>query len=566
MSDANIPVIEKAAHDPERKVTFVDLVPGRLYNITLWTVSGGVTSKPLERQDRLHPEPVSNINVTRITDNEITLIWQTPAGDYDAFEVTYLDGRDRLVSNGTNVNTITIGRLRPFRNYTFTIVTKSGLSQTIPRRSAPISAIFATKESVPGSLTSFEPSEVTPSNITFKWELPSFEANGVITGFVIEYAQASPLPSLEGQIQSSSFNSDEREGTIEDLTPGVKYIFQIKARTRVGSGSWVRWEQRMPIWAPPTPNRDVIATELSHSMTSVSLRFRRNYFSDENGQVKSYAIIVAEDYTKSTENKLTLPKWKDVQQFRTWPPYQVSDLYYPFNNSSVEDFHVGTENCEDKVGYCNGPLKPGGVYRFKIRAFTTRHLFSETNWSQPIQTDPDNTPFLFGIIIPILILLIGVALVVLYKKRNSTGGGTCFKRRLPGDMRHGDNISLPDSVIETSKPVKLKDFAEHYRIMSADSDFRFSEEYEELKHVGREKPCTAADMPCNRPKNRFTNILPYDHSRVKLQPADDEEGSDYINANFVPGFNSPREFIVTQVKTLSNIELNGHILNPFFFA
>ena len=132
------------------------------------------------------------------------------------------------------------------------------------------------------------------------------------------------------------------------------------------------------------------------------------------------------------------------------------------------------------------------------------------------------------------------------RMRYGSGGLSCLKRRTPGDMRHGDNISLPDSVIETSKPVKLKDFAEHYRIMSADSDFRFSEEYEELKHVGREKPCGAADLPCNRPKNRFTNILPYDHSRVKLQPCDDDEGSDYINANFVPGFNSPREFIVTQ--------------------
>ena len=81
-------------------------------------------------------------------------------------------------------------------------------------------------------------------------------------------------------------------------------------------------------------------------------------------------------------------------------------------------------------------------------------------------------------------------------------------------------------MIETSRPVKLKDFAEHYRIMSADSDFRFSEEYEELKHVGRDQLCTAADLPVNRPKNRFTNILPYDHSRVKLQPTDDEEGSD----------------------------------------
>lgn len=70
--------------------------------------------------------------------------------------------------------------------------------------------------------------------------------------------------------------------------------------------------------------------------------------------------------------------------------------------------------------------------------------------------------------------------------------------------------------------------------MSADSDFRFSEEYEALKNVGRSLPCLAADLPVNRPKNRFTNILPYDHSRVKLQPSDDEEGSDYCNANYVP--------------------------------
>lgn len=60
--------------------------------------------------------------------------------------------------------------------------------------------------------------------------------------------------------------------------------------------------------------------------------------------------------------------------------------------------------------------------------------------------------------------------------------------------------------------------------MSADSDFRFSEEYEELRTVGLGQTCSFADSPANRAKNRFTNILPYDHSRVKLKPTDDEEG------------------------------------------
>lgn len=39
-------------------------------------------------------------------------------------------------------------------------------------------------------------------------------------------------------------------------------------------------------------------------------------------------------------------------------------------------------------------------------------------------------------------------------------------------MRHGDTHSLADSVMDTTRPVTLKAFADHYRLMSADSDFR----------------------------------------------------------------------------------------------
>jgi cadherin 5 type 2 (VE-cadherin) len=53
LSDPSIPIKEKAANDSESKVTFAGLIPGRLYNITVWTVSDGVASQPLQRQDRL---------------------------------------------------------------------------------------------------------------------------------------------------------------------------------------------------------------------------------------------------------------------------------------------------------------------------------------------------------------------------------------------------------------------------------------------------------------------------------------------------------------------------------
>lgn len=53
LSEANIPDQEKTANDSDRLVTFNNLIPGRLYNITVWTVSKNTSSQPLQRQDRL---------------------------------------------------------------------------------------------------------------------------------------------------------------------------------------------------------------------------------------------------------------------------------------------------------------------------------------------------------------------------------------------------------------------------------------------------------------------------------------------------------------------------------
>ena len=49
----------------------------------------------------------------------------------------------------------------------------------------------------------------------------------------------------------------------------------------------------------------------------------------------------------------------------------------------------------------------------------------------------------------------------------------------------------------------------------------------------------------NSLKNRYANIHAYDHSRVVLQ-GDSTPGSDYINANFIRGFNGDQEYIAAQ--------------------
>ncbi|GCC33290.1 hypothetical protein chiPu_0011759 [Chiloscyllium punctatum] len=97
-----------------------------------------------------------------------------------------------------------------------------------------------------------------------------------------------------------------------------------------------------------------------------------------------------------------------------------------------------------------------------------------------------------------------------------------------------------------ANPVQLDDFELYLKDMGRDSDYKFSLQFEDLKLVGQDIPHDAAELPVNRCKNRYTNILPYDFSRVKLRSLHNEEGSDYINANYIPGFNSAREYIATQ--------------------
>ncbi|CAB1351694.1 unnamed protein product, partial [Coregonus sp. 'balchen'] len=56
----------------------------------------------------------------------------------------------------------------------------------------------------------------------------------------------------------------------------------------------------------------------------------------------------------------------------------------------------------------------------------------------------------------------------------------------------------------------------------------------------------SANLPCNKFKNRLVNIMPYESTRVCLQPIRGVEGSDYINASFIDGYRQQKAYIATQ--------------------
>lgn len=97
--------------------------------------------------------------------------------------------------------------------------------------------------------------------------------------------------------------------------------------------------------------------------------------------------------------------------------------------------------------------------------------------------------------------------------------------------------------------IALKKLPAHCDHMLEDPS-KMHSEYELLKNMSDDiiyrESFIAAQMPDNKVKNRYTNILPYDSTRVKLIPEGNDFFSDYINASYIKGYTNEIEYIATQ--------------------
>ncbi|XP_044039608.1 receptor-type tyrosine-protein phosphatase S-like isoform X29 [Siniperca chuatsi] len=112
-----------------------------------------------------------------------------------------------------------------------------------------------------------------------------------------------------------------------------------------------------------------------------------------------------------------------------------------------------------------------------------------------------------------------------------------------GAPSHTSNLHL--SSMASHPPIPIMDLADHQERLKANDNLKFSQEYESID-PGQQFTWEHSNLEVNKPKNRYANVIAYDHSRVLLSAIDGIPGSDYINANYIDGYRKQNAYIATQ--------------------
>ncbi|XP_021511826.1 receptor-type tyrosine-protein phosphatase beta isoform X1 [Meriones unguiculatus] len=548
---------------------FQGLVPGRKYTLCVVTHSGDLSNQ-VTGEGRTAPSPPSLLSFADVANTSLAITWKGPPDwtDYNDFELQWLPGDALTVfnpySSRKSEGRIVYG-LRPGRSYQFSVKTVSGDSWKT--YSKPISGSVRTK---PDKIQNLHCRPQNSTAIACSWVPPDSDFDG----YSIECRK---MDTQEIEF-SRKLDKEKSLLNIMMLVPHKRYLVSIKVQSagvtsEVVEDSTITMIDRPP---PPPPHIRVNEKDVLISKSSINFTVNCSWFSDTNGAVKYFAVVVREadgmDELRP-EQQHPLPSYLEYRHNASVHVYQTN--YFASKcaespESSSKSFNIKLGGEMDSLGgkcdpsqqhFCDGPLKPHTAYRISIRAFTqlfdedlkefTKPLYSDTFFSLPITTESEP---LFGVIegVSAGLFLIGmlVALVAFFICRQKVNHG----RERPSarlSIRRDRPLSVHLNLGQkgnrkTSCPIKINQFEGHFMKLQADSNYLLSKEYEDLKDVGRSQSCDIALLPENRGKNRYNNILPYDASRVKLSNVDDDPCSDYINASYIPGNNFRREYIATQ--------------------
>ncbi|KAI1891597.1 hypothetical protein AGOR_G00145420 [Albula goreensis] len=233
-----------------------------------------------------------------------------------------------------------------------------------------------------------------------------------------------------------------------------------------------------------------------------------------------------------------------------------------------QSFTLG--NQKEYNGYENRVLEPGQEYVFFLLAelnSTSGKMFAASPYSDsvtapdvdpgPAETGGDGLIWVVGPVLAVVFIICIVIAILLYKnkpdskRKESEPRTKCLLNNAeitphhPTDPVEMRRINFQTPGMMNHPPIPIAELAEHTELLKANDNLKLSQEYESID-PGQQFTWEHSNLEVNKPKNRYANVIAYDHSRVILSPIEGISGSDYINANYIDGYRKQNAYIATQ--------------------
>ncbi|KAM9424713.1 receptor-type tyrosine-protein phosphatase H-like isoform 3-T3 [Pholidichthys leucotaenia] len=518
--------------EPVEAVTYTvtNLTSATRYSFTLYAVFENVRSSGEEYSAVTAPLNIEEVRTKGQTLDSITLEWNDEA-DINNYTVTFDDKVIDSTEKTFTITNLTSGTKYYFNLYAvFDTVRSSGVNH---------SAV-----TVPPMVQLITPSLRFPDSIKFEWTNINKDWKYI---FEINH---------KNEIVTGS--SDKAAYTAKGLEPGTAYKFTVITEF-FGLNSKAYQDNTLTTIDCDTVNWHISNSSIQGTVKGLFTKAIATNGSEtvehfEGENVTFTGLYPGSTYNISLEydkNSKILQQCNPPKELTTIPPYLNGRCEYWASGYSVRvawtipDGIVDAVevNVNNKTETVNGDedfaiidgFQPAQTVKVSIRSRSegpSSQVHSEP-YNFDCYTDPRGV--IGGSIAGVLIFAILVAVIVFI-----------FIKR-PDIIRRKKSFigkSKPPTI--KAKPISAENFPNHFDQLNLDENRGFSLEYENLAPVGMDQTRSSALLPENKVKNRFTNILPYDNCRVKLSTSGPGETSDYINANYMPGYNNSKEYIATQ--------------------
>ncbi|XP_039341983.1 receptor-type tyrosine-protein phosphatase F isoform X12 [Mauremys reevesii] len=498
-----------------------------------------------------------NLRVVGLTTSTTEVAWDPPVlaernGRITNYTVMYRDiNSQQELTNVTRETSIMLTNLRPDTTYDIKVRACNSkgvgpLSPSIQSRTMPVEQVFA---------KNFRVNAVMKTSVLLSWEVPD------------SYKSAVPFKILYNS-QSVEVDGHSMKKLISDLQPDTEYSFVLMNRGSSAGGL----QHRVSIHtAPDVLQSKPISTNKYMQEGKFTLTLPKVQTS---APVRWYYIVVVpvDQSTSSRTASWRTPDEMELDQLleaisQGRRQRRQADRLKPYIAAQVdmlpETFTLGDE--KTYKGFYNKPLSEDLSYRCFVLASledgeTKRYAASPYSdeivmeVSSAKQQDEPEMLWVMGPVLAVILIIIIVIAILLFKRKRANSPSSKDEHSIglkdsllahssdPVEMRR---LNYQTPGMRDHPPIPVTDLADNIDRLKANDGLRFSQEYESID-PGQQFTWENSNLEVNKPKNRYANVIAYDHSRVILTSVDGVPGSDYINANYIDGYRKQNAYIATQ--------------------